>query len=172
MQPPKAESVPDGPFAADVNAGTAASDDFTIGGIVMKKMLYLLSLGIVCSSLALAQDASAAGQTATPGTDTSAGGKTVQGCLSGGDGNYLLTEDGTGATYKLVGDETQLKKHMGHEVAVTGQSTNDTDSQAPASDQGQAQPSTNSSGGTSIQVTNVKMISKQCQGSTNSAPQQ
>jgi len=170
MQPPKAESVLNEPFAADVYAGAAASDDFTIGGVVMKKMFLLLSLGVFCASLALAQDPSTSGQAANPTSDNSAGTKAVQGCLSGGDGNYMLTEDGTGASYKLVGDETQLKKHMGHEVAVSGQATSDAGSQASATDQGQAQPSTNSSGGTTIQVTNVKMIAKQCRGSAG-APQ-
>lgn len=137
----------------------------------MKKMLLLLSLGIFCASLALAQDDSTAGQAATPSTNTSAGANTVQGCLSGGDGNYMLTEDGTGTTYKLVGSEPQLKKHMGHEVAVTGQAASDTGSQASATDQGQAQPSTGTSGGSTIQVTNVKMVSKQCRGSAGSASQ-
>jgi hypothetical protein len=135
----------------------------------MKKILLLLSIGIFCASLALAQDSSTAGQA---GTNTSSGTNTVQGCLSGGDGNYLLTEDSTGTTYKLLGSEAQLKKHMGHEVAVTGQPSNDSGSQASAADQGQAQPSANSSGGATIQVTNVKMVSKQCRGSAGNAPQQ
>lgn len=136
----------------------------------MKKMLLLVTLGIFSASFALAQDSSTAGQVATPGSNTAAGVSTVQGCLSGGDGNYLLTEDGTGATYKLMGAEPQLKKHMGHEVAVTGQSTTDSGSQAAATDQGQAQQPANSSGGTTIQVTNVKMIAKQCHSA--GAPQQ
>jgi len=138
----------------------------------MQKVLFLLCLGMFCASLALAQDASKAGQAATPSTDTSAGASSVQGCLSGGDGNYMLTEDGTGTTYKLVGNEAQLKKHMGHEVSVTGQPANDAGSQASASDQGQAQPSTGSAASTTIQVTNVKMISKQCRGSAGGSPQQ
>ncbi len=136
----------------------------------MKKMLLLVALGMFCASLAVAQD-TPTGQAATPSTSTSAGATTIQGCLSGGDGNYMLTEDGTGASYKLVGDETQLRKHMGHEVAVTGQSTNDSGSQASAAEQEQPQPSANSSWGTTIQVANVKMIAKQCRGAADTSPQ-
>jgi hypothetical protein len=171
MQSPKAESAFER-LAVDVDAGAAAWDDFTIGGThFMKKMLLLLSLGMFCASLALAQDSSTTSQTPAPGSDTAAGANTVQGCLSGGEGNYLLTEDGTGATYKLMGDEAQLKKHMGHEVAVTGQPATDSQAQPSATDQGQAQPSTNSSGGTTVQVTSVKMVSKECRGSGGKSPQ-
>ena len=128
----------------------------------MKKMFLLLSVGMLCFSVAWAQDSTPAGQSAASSSNTSAGMNTVQGCLSGTDGNYLLTEDGTGATYKLMGSDNMLKKHLGHEVAVTGQAANDSGSQASASDQGQAQPA---AGGTTIQVSNVKMVAKQCRGS-------
>jgi len=51
---------------------------------------------------------------------TSAGGNTtVEGCLSGADGNYMLT-DKNGTTYQLSGDTAKLKDHVGHEVKVTG----------------------------------------------------
>ena len=44
---------------------------------------------------------------------------TVKGCLGGSDGNYtLLGSDGM--TYQLQGDDSQLKEHVGHTVAVTG----------------------------------------------------
>lgn len=129
----------------------------------MKKMLLLVSLGMLCFSVAWAQDTTTAGQSASTSANTSAGTNTVQGCLSGTDGNYLLTEDGTGATYKLMGSETMLKKHLGHEVAVTGQAANDGGSQASTSEPGQTQEP--AAGGTTIQVSNVKMISKQCRGS-------
>ena len=78
MQPRKAESVLGEPFAADVNAGAVASDDFTTGGTLMKKMLLLVTLGMVSASFALAQDSSTAGQAATPGSNTSAGANTVR----------------------------------------------------------------------------------------------
>jgi hypothetical protein len=143
----------------------------------MRKMLLLLSLGLFSVSMAVAQDASPAGQATTPSPDspnTSEGqsasdssnssASPIQGCLSGADGNYTLTQDGTGATYKLMGNETQLKKHVGHEVAVTGQPAADTGS-ASASNQGQGDTSASGAAGTTIQVTDVKMVSKQCMGS-------
>jgi hypothetical protein len=135
----------------------------------MRKTLMLLSLGLLGAALALAQDAPTADQPATPpanNTDTSASAGSVQGCLSGSDGNYMLTQDGTGTTFKLMGDEIQLKKHVGHEVSITGQASGDT---ASASNSPQGQGDTPASGttdtGTTIQVTNVKMVSKQCMGS-------
>jgi len=136
----------------------------------MKNLLLLLSLGILCGSLAFAQDATTAGQAPASGSNTGANASAVQGCLSGSDGNYMLTQDGTGTTYKLVGDEGQLKKHVGHEVAVTGQAASSAGSSASATDQGQSQPSSGNSESTAIQVATVKMISKQC-GSAGSAPQ-
>jgi len=134
----------------------------------MRKMLMLLSLGLLGASMALAQDAPTADQQATPGansSNSSASTGTVQGCLSGSEGNYMLTQDGTGTTFKLMGDETQLKKHVGHEVSVTGQSSGDAAS-TTTSNQGQGDTSAGSAADTrtTIQVTNVKMVSKQCMG--------
>ena len=126
----------------------------------MKKMLLLLSLGMLGASLALAQGASPAGQSAAPTNDPPASANSVQGCLSGADGNYMLTQDSTGTTYKLMGDENQLKKHVGHEVAITGELTGGAGSAGAAPDQGQA--GSDSPAGTAIQVTDVKMISKTC----------
>ena len=135
----------------------------------MKKLSLLLSLTVLCGSLAFAQDA--ASQSASPSANTASGASSVQGCLSGSDGNYMLTQDRAGTTFKLIGSETQLKKHVGHEVAVTGQSTGSEGSSASAADQGQAQPSTGGSDSNTIQVTNVRMVSKQC-GPAGSTPQQ
>jgi Protein of unknown function (DUF5818) len=44
---------------------------------------------------------------------------TVEGCLSGGDGNFLLT-DNSGNSYQLTGDTARLNNHVGHTVRVTG----------------------------------------------------
>jgi len=144
----------------------------------MKKMLLLLSVGLLGASLALAQDTSPADPSATPTANTATSGSSVQGCLSGADGNYVLTQDGTGTTYKLAGDESHLKKHVGHEVAIRGQMATASESpSASPSDQGQAQPSqgqaqpsTSNTAMTTIQVSDIKMISKQCSAG-GSAPQ-
>jgi hypothetical protein len=135
----------------------------------MRKMFLLLSVGLLGVSMALAQDTSSTSPATAPNasaTDSTNAGS-VQGCLSGSDGNYTLTQDGTGTAFKLMGDETKLKKHVGHEVAVTGQPTGDSGSSTAASNQGQgdASASTTAGAGTTIQVTDVKMVAKQCRGS-------
>lgn len=58
-------------------------------------------------------------QTAASGADSET---TVQGCLSGSDGNYVLT-DKNGSTFQLTGDAAKLSEHVGHEVKVSGTST-------------------------------------------------
>ena len=42
-----------------------------------------------------------------------------EGCLSGSDGNYTLT-DKNGNSFQLTGDTAKLSEHVGHEVKVTG----------------------------------------------------
>ena len=90
------------------------------------------------------------------------GEQSVQGCLSGADGNYtLMVKNGT--SFKLAGDTAKLAEHIGHEIKVTGTMTsasaspNNTDTSAGTTGQ-----STPSSGG-EIQVTSVKHIAKTCQ---------
>ena len=98
---------------------------------------------------------------ATPSTDaqmseTSAGGDWVQGCLSGADGNYTLT-DQSGASYRLTGDTAKLSEHIGHEVKISG-----TKSTATATGDSDTMGKTNGAQ-QAIQVTSVKHIAKTCQ---------
>jgi hypothetical protein len=132
----------------------------------MKKTLFCLSVGVICSAMALAQDTTTPAQSTTA-TAVDSNASSIQGCLSGSDGNYTLTQDGTGTTYKLVGMEPQLKKHVGHEVAITGSAATSAGSASSATDQGQVQPSSGVASGNSLQVSNVKMISSQCSSSAN-----
>jgi hypothetical protein len=129
-------------------------------------MFMLMTIALVCASVAFAQGQST--QTSDQSSGTGAGDSTIQGCLSGSDGNYMLTVDGTGTMYKLSGKESKLKDHVGHEVAVTGQMSAAEGSAASQQDQGQGTSSTGSS--SVIQVSEVKMISKHC-GSGTGAPQ-
>jgi hypothetical protein len=87
---------------------------------------------------------------------TNAGADGVQGCLSGSDGNYTVT-DKTGTSYRLTGDTAKLSEHIGHEVKVSG--TKSTAAATGASD------TMGQTGGAqqSIQVTSVKHIAKTCQ---------
>ena len=138
----------------------------------MKKMLFAFALGVMSVSLALAQDP--APQDPTPNTptaaptDTSNNASSIQGCLSAANGAYTLTQDGTNTMFTLVGMENQLKKHVGHEIAVSGEITGGTGSAGSVSAQGQTQPSATAAVGNAIQVTNVKMISKQCGATADS----
>jgi hypothetical protein len=136
----------------------------------MKKMFLLMGVGALCTCLSFAQDTSKSGQSPASSNDTMSG-NSVQGCLAGSSGNYTLTQDGTGTTFKLMGSENQLKKHVGHEVSITGQMSGGMAS-GSASDQGQGQPSSASSEGNTIQVTDVKMVSKQCGSGTGTGSPQ
>src|SRR5882762_5494951 len=57
---------------------------------------------------------------ASQANPVNAGGEqSVQGCLSGADGNYtLMVKNGT--SFKLAGDTAKLAEHIGHEIKVTG----------------------------------------------------
>jgi len=135
----------------------------------MKKIMFVLSLGVLCASLAFAQDTPQSDQSGSASASTSSSGSSsIQGCLNGSDGSYTLTQDGGGMTYKLMGSENQLKKHVGHEVAITGQVTpGGSGNAASASDSGQSGSGAGSSEGSMIQVTSVKMVSKHCTSSTD-----
>ncbi len=71
----------------------------------------------------------------------------IMGCLGGSDGNYTVAEDGTTQIYKITSSTVDLKPHVGHDIAVTGQKTTATSSG----------PSDNS-----FAVTGVNMISDHC----------
>jgi len=134
----------------------------------MKGLFILAGLGLLCASFAGAQDMSPQSNQAGSSPSDRAG--TIQGCLSGADGNYRLAQDQTGTTYKLVGSESQLKKHVGHEVMITGQMS--PGSAAAASDQANSPAGAygGASGDNTVQVSDVKMVSKHCSSGTE-APQ-
>ena len=90
-------------------------------------------------------------------SETGTSGNSVEGCLSGSDGNYTLT-DQTGTSYKLTGDTAKLSEHIGHEVKITG--TKSSASATGASD------TMGQTGGAqqSIEVSSVKHVSKTCKG--------
>src|SRR5882672_11396379 len=108
----------------------------------VKKIFFCLSLGVMCASLALAQDTATAPSAAPVDSNASAG--SIQGCLSGSDGNYTLTQDGTNTTFNVAGSDSLLKKHVGHEVALRGQVTSgggaSAGAGASAADPSQTQP--------------------------------
>jgi uncharacterized protein YdeI (BOF family) len=81
---------------------------------------------------------------------------TVEGCLSGSNGQYTLT-DKQGTTYQLMGDSSKLADHVGHEVKVTGSENTASASGTAGTAGGGATAS-----GQTLEVTSVKHISKTC----------
>lgn len=125
--------------------------------------LLLISVLLLGASWAIAQSdqtpmtKSPSAQTTTgeEAAPTSSGGNTtVQGCLSGSDGNYMLT-DKNGQSYQLSGDTAKLSEHVGHEIKVTGSTSSMKASGGSTAD-------TMSSKQT-LQVTSFKHIAKTCQ---------
>ncbi len=127
--------------------------------------LLLISMLLLGTSWALAQDSSqsATSQTgSSQATAESAGGQQmIKGCLSGSDGSYTLT-DSNGQNYHLTGDTAKLSDHIGHEMKVTG-----TVSSASASTSGESPSGSmaQTSAQQTIDVTSFKHISKTCANS-------
>ncbi len=90
----------------------------------MKRILLLSSISLLSAVWAFAQydskPSSTTTQSSTTSTTTQSGSETksIQGCLSGSDGNYTLTDKS--GTVKLTGDTSQLQAHVGHTIQVTG----------------------------------------------------
>ncbi|SRR5579871_1423274 len=116
----------------------------------MRQILLILSVMLLGLTWAIAQDqtsaaSSQAGQSASAQT-------TVEGCLSGSNGNFTLT-DKNGTSYQLTGDTAKLSEHVGHEVKVTGM---------PGSGAGASGASAGAGESQTLQVSSVKHVSKTC----------
>jgi hypothetical protein len=125
------------------------------------RYVFFLAVLLLGATWAMAQtdqnQATPSDQAATQGdmSPTSSGGNvTVQGCLSGSDGNYMLT-DKNGTTYQLTGDTAKLNDHIGHEVKVTGSTS------ASAMSPSDGGTDTGASKQT-LQVSSFKHVSKTC----------
>jgi hypothetical protein len=125
----------------------------------MRKLLLLGSVLLLGTFWAVAQDSTPGQNDSTQSTPTQsssgqtmAKSQTIEGCLSGTNGKYTLT-DQRGNSYDLTGDSSKLADHVGHEVKITGTASSDSSGAAT------------SSGGSSeqtLQVSSVKHISKTC----------
>jgi len=96
----------------------------------MRKAMLLSAAITLCAALALAQDTPSAGASSQAGsttssttqtttTDQNTSGNTIEGCLTGTSGNYMLT-DATGVSYKVQGDDSQLGANVNKQVEVMG----------------------------------------------------
>jgi hypothetical protein len=125
----------------------------------MRRLSLLASVLLLGISWAVAQDSTPAqtdsSQTSSQASPTQsdssgAGTQTVQGCLSGSNGKYTLTDD-QGKSYDLSGDTSKLANHIGHEVKIMG-----------TVDSSSASSGSQMSSGQTLQVTSMKHISKTC----------
>jgi hypothetical protein len=116
--------------------------------------LLLLSVLLLGVSWAATQNApTQSDQQGYNQTATSTGSQTsVQGCLSGSNGNYTLTDD-QGKMYTLTGDTSKLADHVGHEVKITGTESASSGASSGAMSN-QSQPT--------LEVSSMKHISKTC----------
>lgn len=140
----------------------------------MRQVFLFLGVLVLGLSWAVAQTGSSSPQSSTPSgsaqesgsasgagqSHSGAGGHmTVEGCLSGSNGNYTLT-DKNGMSYQLTGDTAKLSDHVGHEIKVMGSSASGAGAESSTGASGGA--SAGSSGGQTLQVSSVKMVSKSC----------
>jgi hypothetical protein len=124
-------------------------------GIPMARML-LLALTLLLSAAWLQAQDQYGSQTGSSQTGTAAAGEiTVEGCLQGASGNYTLT-DKSGTTYQLQGETSKLDAHIGHEVQITGKtSESGATSSATGTQAGGTQQPT-------LTVHSMKHVSKKC----------
>jgi hypothetical protein len=109
----------------------------------MKKALFVALL--LSGSVLLAQDKNSKGEI------------TVQGCLGRSSGDYVLTKQNPGVTYELqAAGKTRLKNYLGQRVEVTG---HEGPSMSTSSD---AMNKTGSAAPTTITITSIKTIDKEC----------
>jgi hypothetical protein len=122
------------------------------------RVSVLLVVVALLPSTWLAAQYETSGPQATTGTQ--AGTSVIEGCLSGSDNNFILT-DRSGTKYQLVGDSAQLTKHAGEEVRLSGtvpssSKTNPGSTVAPI-----AIPNT-ATGTSTFGVMQVKKLSSSC----------
>ncbi len=121
------------------------------------RYLQLLAVLLLAAAFAVGQDYPSPSQSTPASTGDE---QSVQGCLSGSDGNYtLMVKDGT--SFRLTGDTAKLAQHIGHEIQVTGTINSAALSQnndISTSTTGEPMPSAPKE----IQITSVRHIAKTC----------
>ncbi len=90
----------------------------------------------------------------------------IQGCLSDSAGNYTLT-DSSGTTWKLEGDSSDLSKHVGQEVRISGSSSS---AGMGSSATGSSASSGAGAAEQTLNVTKVKKVANTCSTSGSANP--
>ena len=102
----------------------------------------------------------------TPSGMSKAGSETqIEGCLSGSSGNFTLT-DASGTAWQLQGDNSQLNKHVGQEVRVSGMASA---SSAPGTTSGSSASSAGAAG-QSFNVIKVHKVANTCSQAGSATP--
>jgi hypothetical protein len=111
---------------------------------------------------------SSAPPSSSPDTTAAPSSTTVQGCLRGQRGNYILIEDKTGTVYVLKGVGNKLDNFRRHEVEVKGQVLSGTVKTGVRPEKAGSNPAdtVHAVDGVPFQVsdvqTDVQMVSKHC----------
>ncbi len=90
----------------------------------------------------------------------------LEGCLSGSAGNYTLT-DSAGMTWRLEGDSSDLGKHIGQEVRISGSSSS---TGMGSSATGSSASSGAGAAEQTFNVTKVKKVANTCSTSGSANP--
>ncbi len=125
------------------------------------KKIYLLAATMLLSAILLVAQSSTQSypQTSTSGSSDQT---SIQGCLSGSSGNFMVT-DSSGNAYKLQGDTSKLSDHVGQEVKISGKDLSSTASSGlPAGDKA---PASAAQGGHSFDVSDIQKVSDTCSSS-------
>jgi hypothetical protein len=113
----------------------------------MKQLWFAMLL--LSGSFLLAQDSNA--------VKHSKGEITVQGCVGRSSGDYVLTKQNPAMTYELQATgKTRLRNYLGQRVEVTG---SESPSMSTSSD---AMNKTGSAASTTLTVTSIRTIDKEC----------
>ena len=140
----------------------------------MKKMILVLASVTCFSFCGFAQStpdagsSSNSGQTAGAPTSRASGGSstmTVDGCLSGSGGHYMLKDKTSGTSYMLTGATAKLDKHVGHEVQVTGTLSSGGDASETSGMSNSAGQTTSGNAGMNgqtLNVTSMKHVAASC----------
>lgn len=113
------------------------------------------------------QSSSTSSQSSTQATSGASGSQTVEGCLSGSNGNFTLT-DKSGTSYQLAGDTSKLSDHVGQDVQITGSSSQNSSASAPSSSSGASAASSGASAQQTLNVSSVTKVSDTCSNSGSS----
>ena len=125
------------------------------------KRLFFVTL-LLSSSFLLAQDSTPANSDQK--SKTSKDEITVQGCVGRSSGDYVLTKQNPAITYELQAiGKTRLKHYLGQRVEVTGK---ESPTMSTSSD---AMNKTGSAAPTTINITSIRTIDKECVASQTSS---